>query len=72
MLGDSEVVTLKFAFREGATFDWALYVAPGDWDDQRALYDGAKLPEDVARPLARRLAELRLLKRDWSVLTYRD
>ena len=69
MLGDSETITIKLVAAEGANDDWALYVAPAEWADRVAKENGTKLPEAVARALAR--AGLGLFERDWSVLTYR-
>ena len=71
MLGDFETITVKLVATEGAIDDWALYVAPGEWEDQRAKEEGSKLPADIARPLALGLFALGLFKKDWSVLAYR-
>ena len=71
MLGDSETISIKLVATEGAIDDWALYVAPGDWTDEKAREEGSKLPEDLAAPLAIYLSQVSLFKRDWARLTYR-
>jgi hypothetical protein len=72
MLGDFEAITVKLVAVEGAIDDWALYVAPGDWEAQKAKEQGSKLTEDAARAIARALAARGLFKKEWDALTYRD
>ena len=53
----------------GQAKDYAIYVGPAEWEDDRVASDGMKLGERAARELAREIPELSI---HWYFLTYRE
>ncbi len=63
--GEKRYWHVKFCISAGQKDDWAMYIAPGEWDDARVAQWGDKITKDLAIALVK-LMDLRVEFRDES------